>query len=56
MSGDDEADRRLVAERGDDPIELDSGQAEDHPDSFAVERLGDRLASRHPCHDSALSA
>ena len=45
----DEADARLVPQRGHDPVELDTGQAEDHPHAFLVEGPHQRFAARHRC-------
>jgi len=53
VTRDDEADARLVPERGHHAVELDAGQAEHHTHAFPVELLHKRLAAGHPCHLTA---
>src|SRR5439155_1632781 len=50
----DEPDR-LVAERGDDAVELDARKPERHLHALAGERLHDRFTTGHPCHRQLLA-
>src|SRR5205809_874692 len=53
VTRDDEADARLVPERGHHAVELDAGQAEHHTHAFPVKLLHERLAAGHACHLTA---
>ena len=44
----------LVAQRGDDPVQLDAGYPEDHLDALAHEGLHQRFAAAHRGHKCLL--
>ncbi len=46
----DEANPRLLAERGHRAIELDAGEPEDHANAFVIELLDECFAAGHPGH------
>ena len=50
VSGGDELDAWLALQPVQSMVKLNPGQAKDYPDSFQVQRFGQRLASSHSSH------